>query len=370
MTRQFAKEQAIVNDDAGLANRERVLKGRELSRREQRQDDYDTPPQDDDTTAEGQTFADFTKEVTLLGVDRLPAAFVRSDWATLAYEGKFNTIFGEVGSGKTWVALMMAIERLHAGRHVIWWDTEDQPSTLARRLQVLRATDLIGHPALKWTNGDFQDNPAIMAEALEGLGSGNGPGLVVIDSATSFGCSSDGGNVAARLKAFIDPWENAGHSVELLDHVPKLRKDRPRGGIGSQAKLARVDGSALYLHGNPWNATEGGYIHMQIHKDRHGQLPATLMGAAATITAEWDGPTLDYTVGLPNAKAEAENLEDELMDALDQAGPDGVRGGRAVRDLLKGKRAKDIDAAREELLSSGMIERVKEGKAYVYRFVG
>ena len=179
----------------------------------------------------------------MLGVDRLPAAFVRSDWATLAYEGKFNTIFGEVGSGKTWVALMMAIERLHAGRHVIWWDTEDQPSTLARRLQVLRATDLIGHPALKWTNGDFQDNPAIMAEALEGLGSGNGPGLVVIDSATSFGCPSDGGNIAAWLKAFIDPWENAGHSVELLDHVPKQRKDRPRG----DAVSAQVPGRGIQV---------------------------------------------------------------------------------------------------------------------------
>ena len=310
------------------------------------------------------------RKVSLLGVDRLPSAFERSDGATLVYEGKFNTIYGEVGSGKTWVALMMAIERLHARRRVIWWDTEDRPETLARRLQVLRPTDLIGHPALKWTNGDFQDNPEIMAQAIEFLDGGNGPGLVVIDSATSFGCPSDGGNVAAWLKAFIDPWENAGHSVELLDHVLKQRKDRPRGGIGSQAKLARVDGSALYLHGNPWNETEGGNIHITVHKDRHGQLPATLNGAAATITGEWDGPTLDWKVGLPNAKASAENLEDQLMDALEQVGSDGVRGGRAVRDLLKGKRAKDIDAAREELKSVGMIERTKKGNAYVYRVAG
>ncbi len=309
MTRQFAKEQADADEDKALNDRERVLRGRELSRREQRQDGADTPPQDDDTTAEGLSFDAYTKEVSLLGVDRLPSAFERSDGATLVYEGKFNTIYGEVGSGKTWVALMMAIERLHARRRVIWWDTEDRPETLARRLQVLRPTDLIGHPALKWTNGDFQDNPEIMAQAIEFLDGGNGPGLVVIDSATSFGCPSDGGNVAAWLKAFIDPWENAGHSVELLDHVLKQRKDRPRGGIGSQAKLARVDGSALYLHGNAWNETEGGNIHITVHKDRHGQLPATLNGAAATITGEWDGPTLDWKVGLPNAKASAENLE-------------------------------------------------------------
>jgi hypothetical protein len=105
-------------------------------------------------------------------------------------------------------------------------------------------------------------------------------------------------------------------------------------------------------------------------QDRQGQLPATLNGTAATITAEWDGPTLDWRVDLPNAKAEGENLEDELLEAMESAGTEGVKGSRAIRDLIHGKRAKDIDAAREELLTAGLIERVKEGKAYVYRFVG
>ena len=54
------------------------------------------------------------------------------------------------------------------------------------------------------------------------------------------------------------------------------------------------------------------------------------------------------------------------MDALEGAGAEGVKGSRALRELLKGKRAKNIDAAREELLQAGMIERVKDGRGYVY----
>ena len=287
---------------------------------------------------------------------------------TLIYEGRFNTLYGEAAVGKTWVALMVAIQQLRAGRRVIWWDSEDRPDTLATRLQRLRATDLIGVDDLAWATGDLHDSPTAMAEALAFLDfDANGPGLVVIDSATSFGCPSDGAPVAAWLQAHINPWWNAGHTVLLLDHVPKQRKDRPRGGIGSQAKLARIDGAALYAHGTPWNGQQGGYIHLTVHKDRQGQLPATLNATAATITGEWDGPTLNYTIGLPNAKPEGENLEDELMDALEGVGAEGVKGSRAVRDLLKGKRAKDIDAAREELLQAGMIEREKSGRGYTYR---
>ena len=108
-------------------------------------------------------------------------------------------------------------------------------------------------------------------------------------------------------------------------------------------------------------------VHRWIRdKDRQGQLPATLNGTAATITADWDGPTLDWRVDLPNAKDEGEDLQIELMDALEGAGAEGVKGSRALRELLKGKRAKNIDAAREELLQAGMIERVKDGRGYVY----
>ena len=54
------------------------------------------------------------------------------------------------------------------------------------------------------------------------------------------------------------------------------------------------------------------------------------------------------------------------MEAFEQVGADGIRGSQGIRGLLKGKRGKDIDKARDELLQAGILQRVKDGKAWVY----
>jgi hypothetical protein len=41
---------------------------------------------------------------------------------------------------------------------------------------------------------------------------------------------------------------------------------------------------------------------------------------------------------------------------------ESVNGSDGVCALLKGKRAKDIDDARNELLASGLIQREKQGR--------
>jgi predicted nucleic acid-binding Zn-ribbon protein len=261
LRREFAKDQAAAVRETTRDAAWEDVKDRRLALAQQELDGRERPPSQ---PAEGLTLADFRQEVTLLGVERLPSALTRSDGATLLYEGRFNTVYGETAMGKTWIAIMTVIERLRAGQRVVWWDSEDRVSTLALRLQLLRATDLIGTPELAWVSGDIHDSPAALGEALAHLDGGAIPGLVAIDSATSFGCPSDGADVAAWLNAYINPWWNAGHTVLLVDHVPKQKKDRPRGGIGSQAKLARVDGAALYAHGVPWNGQEGGYIHLTV----------------------------------------------------------------------------------------------------------
>ena len=317
----------------------------------------------------GLSFADFGQELSLVDMELLPSALERSDGATLLYEGKANTIYGEPSSCKSWIGLMTVIHCLRAGRRVIWWDAEETANTIARRMAVLRATNFIGAPDLAFRTGDMQDSPLAMSEAIEFLADGTGPGLVVIDSATSFGCPKDGADVAPWIKTHVKPWIEAGHTSLLIDHVPKQRKDRPAGAVGSFEKLSDIRGAALYVHGTGWNAQQGGAVHLTVHKDAQGQLPAPKFSTVATITAEWDGPTLDWKIGLPNVKEEGEDLQMDLMDALEDAGAEGVKGSRALRELLKGKRAKDIDAAREELLTAGLIERVKEGNAYRYVIV-
>ena len=365
--KRMEAEWAAANPWEALKLRERNVKDRELTRRENRQNAYDADDATEPTA--GLTFAAFGQEITLLDVERLPSAFVRDDGETLLYEGVANTIFGEPSSGKSWIALMAVIQQLRAGRRCLWWDNEDRASTLAKRLQLLRATDLIGTPELAFITGDMHLSESAMAGALEFLGGGNGPGLVVLDSATAFTCPKDGADVHPWMTSHIKPWIDAGHTSLTLDHVPKQRKDRPMGAVGSFEKLSIIRGAALYAHGTAWNGQQGGAVHLTVHKDAHGQLPSPQWTVVSTISAEWDGPTLAYTIGLPNAKTEGEDLQDELMEAFDQLGADGARGSQGVRGLLKGKRGRDIDKARDELLQVGMIQRDKVGRAWVYTSV-
>ena len=60
------------------------------------------------------------------------------------------------------------------------------------------------------------------------------------------------------MKTHIKPWIDAGHTSLLLDHVPKQRKDRPMGAVGSFEKLSIIRGAALYAHGIAWNGQKGG----------------------------------------------------------------------------------------------------------------
>ena len=349
-----------------LEARELAQKEKLMERRETRQDADDAEDTEEDAEPD---FASFGQEVTLLDVERLPSAFVRSDGETLLYEGVANTIFGEPSSGKSWIALMAVIQQLRAGRHCIWLDNEDRATTLAKRLQLLRATDLIGIESLAWRTGDLHLSETAMAEALAFLACGSGPGLVVLDSATAFGCPKDGADVHPWMTGHIKPWIDAGHSSLTIDHVPKQRKDRPMGAVGSFEKLSIIRGAALYAHGTAWNGQKGGAIHLTVHKDALGQLPEAQWSVVSTISAEWDGPTLDYTIGLPNAKTESEDLQDELLEAFEQKGTEGVRGSQGVRGLLKGKRNGDIDKGRDELLHLGLIHREKDGRPWVYSIV-
>ena len=361
------KDRQRDQQDKELRDREQAVKGRELARSEQRLDKFEAAAEAEPTEEDEQPdFASFQEEITLLDVKRLPSAFVRDDLETLLYEGVYNTIFGEVSSAKSWTGLMSVIQQLHAGRRVIWWDNEDRATTVATRLQLLRATDLIGAPELVFCKGDLHLSERAMNTALEHLDKGNGPGLVVIDSATAFTCPKDGADVHPWMASHVKPWIDEGNTTLSLDHVPKQRKDRPAGAVGSFEKMSYIRGAALYIHGIAWDSKNGGAVHLTIHKDAHGQLPAPKFSVVSTISAEWNGPTLAYTIGLPNAKAEGEDLQDELMEAFDQVGADGIRGSDGVRGLLKGKKVKDIDAARDELLQAGIIQRVKDGRAWVY----
>ena len=70
---EYARYLAETDPEAALLARERAVKDREISRRERRQDSYDSEAGE---PAAGLTFADFGQPVTLLDVDRRRRGYV------------------------------------------------------------------------------------------------------------------------------------------------------------------------------------------------------------------------------------------------------------------------------------------------------
>ena len=73
--------------------------------------------------------------------------------------------------------------------------------------------------------------------------------MIVVDSAESWGCATDGADVRPWMVEFVEPWRKADVAVLVLDHVPKWPNDRPPRAIGSQHKRAAIDGVALRCFG-------------------------------------------------------------------------------------------------------------------------
>ena len=294
-----------------------------------------------------------------------PTALLRrSDGQSLLYDGRLNWIFGTPGSAKSWVALHCMGECLLRGQRVLFWDFEDSVNTLMTRANLL-GIDL----ATAWQDGLFKyirpglENDALgMIEALQwATTQDDGPCFVVLDSAETSGCPSDGASVVDWIAKFVKPFEEVGATMVIVDHVAKNKEGRGLGPIGSQHKLARVTGSALLIDGVPWTQKSDGYLVLTNHKDRPGALPAPKNKPVARLVGVHEGATLALSFSPPEQQDNIEESFAPTLKAIADAGPDGVTGKKTMRTLVTGTTSKR-DTVIAELIAQGYINKGRVGK--------
>ena len=343
MTQLFAKEQADADEDKALVDRERAVKGRELFRREQRLDDYDTPPQDDDTTAEALTFAAlaavFDDEVDLTPT---PAVLERIDGGLVLPAGKLNWIYGLPGSGKSFFCEIDLIIAVLRGGRALYLDYEDSKKTFHQRAAILGFNLKDYADSFKYIHGGLSEYPAAQAEAVAWLLDAPDPEMnqVIIDAAESSGCPSDGSPVNDWLAKVVMPWRDPGVNSGVLvsDHIPKQKDNRPDGPIGSQRKLAAVDGISLLVSGYCWTKTKSGRLTLTNDKDRTGNYGRKQPVAA--VAGEWEGDarTFSYRIVEPTKEDANDNLGGKILDAVNEAGPEGFVGKNNLAKAVGGNR--------------------------------
>ena len=354
-----------------LDSQRRMLEQRQLDLENQRIDrqlsrwasqDAGTPE-----IASGEALDAFTHSFDFAELAVTPACLQRSDNETILYAGKHNSIFGGPGSGKTWLAILGVTETVMRGGHCLWIDAEDSPQTFKTRALKLGFDPLLYADKFKFVDPGFVDFPAAVAEVLAWFSETDEPCMVFVDAAESCGCPSDGRDVTPWYRQFVDPFVNAGVGVTTIDHVVKNRQDNPAlGQIGSQHKLARVSGAALYVDGEPWTKKLDGYINLFVHKDRPSDLPARRPNCVAVAKGTYRDGAFMLELVPPDNEA-SPNLPIEILRVLADAGPDGVRGQDAIRAEVKGRK-KDIGQQIKRLCDTGYIDNSeKDGRAYIYR---
>lgn len=255
-----------------------------------------------------------------------PTHLLRDDGRPLFYPGRVNGILGESESGKTWVALLAAKQSLQLGQRVLYMDFEDTAAGIISRLKAMRV-GLHNLVTLAYMSPDesLHQNAAEDFKAVIGAGYD----LVIVDgfnaAMTLLGLDINNNNDATTfVQQVLKPIAATGSCVVYIDHVPKHKEGRGKGGIGAQAKRAMTTGCALSVEvAQPFGKGQKGRLRLLVDKDRPGKVRAVASESTYVGTVAID--SVDDLVEI--------SVQAPVMDGQGQPRPS--RAMQAVSELLE-----------------------------------
>ena len=208
-------------------------------------------------------------------VTETPPAFLEFvNEQPLFYAGKVNGIIGESESGKTWIALEAVKQALGRGQRVLYMDFEDSAPGIVSRLRSLGVTDFTNLSYMSPDEGFGTLAKLDLAETLHTLT----PDLAVLDGFNAamnvLGLDINSNNDATTFaQLLLKPVAATGVCLIYVDHVPKSKDARGKGGIGAQAKRAMTTGCTLAVHVlEPFGRGNTGRLALSVDKDRAGHV--------------------------------------------------------------------------------------------------
>lgn len=222
----------------------------------------------------------------------------------LFYPGRINSLFGESGGGKTWVALAAVAEVVRAGGRVLFIDYEDNPQGIVERLVLLGLT--LDEILLV----DYRNPTTGIGKGVDHVAGAYD--FVVIDStgeamAAGLTDPNSDGEVAqwfTLAKRFARL--NGEPPVVVLDHIPKDRDAPSSYAIGSQRKRAALNGAAYRVDTLKEPAKgKDGKLKLTVAKDRLGNRPKGSTAAEVDVVSTDGAVRLHLHVSDAQAAAEA-----------------------------------------------------------------
>ena len=281
----------------------------------------------------------------------------------LYYHGKVHSLAGEPNVGKTWIALLSVVEVIKDGQRAMVIDYEDTLATTASRLRTLGLTvdEILAGlihiaPEVNIKGGMVPDEVADAAAECA---------LVVIDSVgealAACGLSQDAdGDVAQWMQRVPRRLAARGPAVVLLDHLAKNSDTRGRWAIGSQRKLAAIDGAAYgaELAGTGFSKSKDGFVKLVCNKDRGGNFANGTRIATLHFQPSHEQLHVDVECNVYDADAPADHRPTHVMEEVcKHLHIFGDTSARVLCEKVKGK-TDIVRKAIAELAEIGAIESV------------
>ncbi|MCX9191709.1 hypothetical protein C3Y87_09835 [Carbonactinospora thermoautotrophica] len=319
---------------------------------------------------------------------------VRTDGIGLLYPARLHWLQGESESGKSWVALLAAAEVMSAGESALFVDFESDAATVVGRLRQLGVPVEVIRERLTYVRPVERPEPGTDAKRdFNELLTSRRYRIAVIDGVTDalaiWGLDqNNAGDVATFVRALPRRIQDAtGAAVVMIDHVVKSNDARGRFAIGSQHKLAALDGVAYVVEpAEPIAPGKRGVIVLRVAKDRPGFVRAhsgayrssdRTQEAARVMLDSRDAETTRYEVGIP-ASLDAETGEIKpwrptvLMERISRFLELEPRSsGRRIREEVAGS-AQAITQALAFLVEDGYVRaenRAGKGAGKVYSVI-
>ena len=208
-------------------------------------------------------------------VKETPPEFLEfTDDEPLFYAGKVNGIIGESESGKTWIALEAVKQALGCDKRVLYMDFEDTDHGIISRLRSLGVSNFDNFAYMSPDEGFGTLAKIDLSEALTDFE----PHMAILDGFNAamnvLGLDINSNNDATTFaQLLLKPVAATGVCLVYVDHVPKSKDARGKGGIGAQAKRAMTTGCTIAVTVmEPFGRGNVGKLAISVDKDRAGHV--------------------------------------------------------------------------------------------------
>jgi hypothetical protein len=259
------------------------------------------------------------------------------------YAGRVNSIHGDSGVGKSWIALAAIAQILTAGGWAILVDYEGTAAEAVARLRALGVPVDAIRERFGYVQPASRADEVTMSRLVAGICEGTA--LVVFDSlGEAFGVEGIDENsdfqVAPWIRNVPRRVSELGPAVLLVDHITKTAENA-RFASGSKRKRAAITGASYLVKvaTTPPTRECAGTLSLICAKDRHGSYAADTNVATIEITPHPDGAiTVSLHPPMAGSTGAAGATSDEVaavaLFCLREENPAGI-SKNALATLMK-----------------------------------